>query len=120
MKRIIVMLLVLLTVFAAVSVSAEALMGGWEWTDVTEPVPAEALAAFDKAMEGFVGVGYKPVALLGTQLVAGTNYYFLCMATPVVPDPVSHWATVTVYADLAGNAEIISITALDPYPPAED
>ena len=120
MKRIIVMLLVLAMVFAAVSVRAEALAGGWEWTDFTEPIPEEAMAAFDKAMEEFVGVGYKPVALLGTQLVAGTNYYFLCMATPVVPDPVPHWATVTVYADLDGNAEIISITALDPYPPVEE
>ena len=120
MKKILALVLALVMLFGALSVSAEALAGGWTMLDVTEPVPEEAAAAFDKAMKTLVGVAYEPVALLSTQLVAGMNYLFLCKAAPVVPDAVPYWATVTVYAALDGSAEILSITAIDPYPPVVD
>lgn len=119
MKKMLVILLVLVLALAAVGVSAEALAGGWEMQEISSPIPEEAQKAFDKAMEGFVGVGYTPVALLSTQLVAGTNYLFLCKAVPVTADPVPYWATVTVYAALDGSAEILNITAIDPYPAVE-
>lgn len=120
MKKLLALLLVFVLSLSALSVSAEALAGGWTMLDVTASIPEEALAAFDKAMATLVGVSYEPAALLSTQLVAGTNYLFLCKAAPVVPDAVSYWATVTVYAALDGSAEVLSITAIDPYPPVED
>jgi hypothetical protein len=52
----------------------------------------EAQSAFDKAMEGLVGVNYTPLALLGTQLVSGTNYSFLCEAAVVYPDAQPYYA----------------------------
>ena len=85
------------------------LAGGWSETE--SPVMTdEAKAAFQKATEGFVGVDYKPVALLSTQVVAGTNYRILCEATVVYPGAEMHDAVVTVYEDLQGNASILSIS----------
>ena len=65
----------------------------------------EAMAAFNKATEGFVGVDYVPVALLSTQ-----NYRILCEATTVYPGAEMHYAVVNVYESLEGNANIISAT----------
>lgn len=33
-----------------------------------------------------VGVGYKPIMFVGTQVVSGTNYYFVCEARTLVPN----------------------------------
>ena len=84
------------------------LAGGWAATEDTA-LTEEAQAAFDKALEGLVGVDYEPAGLLATQVVAGTNYCFLCRTTQVVPDAVSSYALVYVYEDLEGNAEILGI-----------
>ena len=93
---------------------AEPITGGWE-IPVYEPaaLPEDAQSAFDAALDGLVGAEYAPVALMGTQLVAGTNYCILCQITPVVPDAVPGWALVYIYADLEGNAEITNIVDLD-------
>ncbi len=94
---------------------AEPLAGGWAAPDTLTvlPLPEKAQTAFDKAIDGFVGSDIEPMALLGTQVVAGTNYAILCRVTPVVPDAVSTVQVVTVYADLQGNAEFTSFCALD-------
>ena len=87
-------------------------LGGWSLTDDGSLSDA-AQSAFAKAMEGFVGVNYTPVALLGTQLVSGTNYCLLCEAAVVYPDAKPYYAVVTVYESLDGAAEIRNIVALD-------
>ena len=92
--------------------SAPALVGGWTITE-DAALTDEAQAAFDKALDGLTGVGYTPLALLGTQLVSGTNYCILCEAKVVYPDAVPYYALVYVYADLQGNAEILDIVILD-------
>ena len=113
MKRMISALLVLVFALSfAASVSAESLVGGWKTPDSRELTP-EALDAFNKAMEGLVGVDYKPVALLGTQLVAGMNYCILCEAKVVYPGAEPYYAKVTVYEDLKGNATVTDIEKLD-------
>lgn len=83
----------------------ETLMGGWEAAESAE-VTEEAGEALTKALEKIVGAEYEPVALLATQIVAGTNYSLLCKVTPVVPDAESDYVIVHVYQDLEGNAEI--------------
>lgn len=95
---------------------AEQLAGGWYAAEDTAvlPLPEDAKTALEKAKEGFVGSNIEPMALLGTQLVAGTNYAILCRVTPVVPNAVSSVQVVTVYADLQGNAEFISFHPIDP------
>ena len=110
----IVLLAVMLFSLAACGQKKEepAAVGGWTLNDSGE-LSAEAKAAFDKAMEGLMGVNYTPVALLGTQLVSGTNYSILAEATVVYPDAQPYYAVVTVYEDLQGKAEIRNIAALD-------
>lgn len=96
--------------------ASEQLAGGWaipeDYTKVA--MPAEAQAAFDKAMEGFVGNDLTPMALLGTQTVSGTNYAILCHSSLVTQEPVTSLQLVTVYEDLDGNASITNICTLDP------
>ena len=112
MKKIVSVLLVLALALAVSSAAlAEMMVGGWE---VAEHQPVlmmdeEMQAVFDKATGDMDGAVYVPVALLGTQVVAGINYCFLCQITPVVPDPKPVWALVYIYADLEGNAEITNI-----------
>ncbi len=87
-------------------------VGGWTISE-DAALTDEARAAFEKAMEGFTGVGYEPLALIGTQLVSGTNYCILCEARVIVPDAAPYYALVYVYADLKGGAEILNIAALN-------
>ena len=89
------------------------MLGGWEPVAAeAQPLPEDAQAAFDKAMQELVGAEYTPVALLSRQIVAGTNYCLLCQITPVVPNPVPTWALVYIYADLEGNASITNVYEL--------
>lgn len=87
------------------------LMGGWEATEDASITP-QAQEAFDKAMEKLLGVDYEPVALLATQVVAGTNYCFLCRGTVVTPNARPSYKLVYVYADLSGGAQILDIQDL--------
>jgi hypothetical protein len=106
-------LLTLALALLAVSASAELLTGGWENVPCeASALPEDVQAAFDKAMENLDGAECTPVALLSKQVVAGMNYCILCQITPVVPDPVTNWALVYIYADPQGNAEILNIYEL--------
>lgn len=111
MKKLTAVILAL--ILAVCAVPALALTGGWELSDVKADIPEEAYTAFSAAMEGFTGVSYEPVALLGTQVVAGINYSFLCKAQIVVPDAEPYYAIVCVYAGVDGTNEILGIAPLD-------
>ena len=97
-------------------INSEQLAGGWIVPEdaVGSEIPEDAQAAFDKAAEQFTGSDIEPLALLGTQVVAGTNYAFICKSTLTTQEPVSGIQIVTVYADLDGNAEITNISTIDP------
>ena len=110
-KTLAVLLSLMLATALCFSATAEELEGGWAITADTA-VTEEARAAFDAAMEDFVGSDVEPIALLGTQLVSGTNYCFLCRVTPVVPDATGHYALVYVYQPLSGKAELLAINDL--------
>lgn len=89
--------------------------GGWQIPEqiTTAEIPEEALTAFSKAVEGFTGNELTPMALLGTQIVAGTNYAFLCRSKLVTAEPVESIQVVIVYEDLEGNATISEINNVD-------
>ena len=93
------------------------LAGGWMLTDELSGsdavLPADVKTAFDKAMGGLLGVNYEPVAYLGSQLVAGHNYAVLCKASVVSAEPARAMAVIIIYADLQGNASLLSI---NPFP----
>ena len=82
------------------------IVGGWAETGSPE-MTDDARKALEKACETLTGAEYTPVALLATQIVAGTNYRIVCESRPSVPFPECGYVIVTVYADLKGNAEII-------------
>ena len=86
----------------------EPLSGGWQLTENCE-MTDELRAIFEKALDGLTGVNYVPIACLGTQVVAGTNYCFLTQGTVVYPGAAPTYKLVYVYEDLSGNAEILNI-----------
>lgn len=81
-------------------------------------LPGEADAVFDAAMvklsEGEGGYALAPQALLGTQVVAGTNYLVLCLGMPLgTTEDLWNAYLLTIYQDLDGNVEVTSMKVLD-------
>ncbi len=69
--------------------------------------------AYKKAMEGLAGADYIPAALLGSQVVAGTNYMILCRSQVVYPGAPYQWSLVKVNKDLEGKASLVDIETLE-------
>ncbi len=123
MKKIIALLLILALVLCAAAcgkkeeapeVPEGQLAGGVSSVDAKEiELPENAKAAFEKAMEGYDGANFTPVAYLGSQVVAGTNYKLLCKEVIVTAEPIAKYSVIKVYEDLSGNAEITDVTELD-------
>lgn len=120
MKKLITLLLSAVMMFSlavgCISASAATIhprrsapiVGGY--TQAASPVVTPAVQkVVDKATDSLVGAEYTPVALIDTQIVAGTNYRILCKITPVVPNAQSTYNVVTIYEDLQGNAKITDI-----------
>lgn len=112
MKKLFAFVLAVLFVFGAMFAMAEPMLGGWTVSEDNE-ITDEMKDVFDKVMEGLVGVDYEPIALLGTQLVSGTNFCFLCRGTVVYPGAAPQLMLVFIYRDLEGNASVTSIQELD-------
>lgn len=115
MKQIykaIIAALVLIAIAATVFTNAHAgedrpVLGGW--TEEEKTITEEQKEIFDQALEGLVGVDYVPVELVGTQLVNGTNYRFLCEARTVVPGAETRHVIITIHQKLSGETEILNI-----------
>jgi hypothetical protein len=73
-----------------------------------EPVDAKTKAVFDKAMSGLLGVGYTPL-IVSTQVVAGTNYLFMCNAKVVAPGTSAYPVEVIIFQPLNGQPHLISV-----------
>ncbi len=65
---------------------------------------------FTKAVTGYTQYSFRPIALLGTQLVAGTNYRFLCLG---IGSGTKDLFVVDVYSDLQGASKVTSCKPLD-------
>ena len=87
-------------------------VGGWNIAEDTE-LTDDQRSLFEKALEGLVGVGYEPVAYLGSQVVAGLNHCFLCKATVVYPGAEPAYKLVYIYESLDGNASLTDVADLD-------
>ena len=88
--------------------NSDKIAGGWENNQGSLKLDdnKEAKAAFEKAMQGMVGYKYEVIAYLGSQVVQGTNYAYLCRGTPVVPDAKAEYLILDIYEDLKGNTRI--------------
>ena len=116
MKKMFTMILAALMALAltaggAKEAAAET-VGGWTLTG-HEEIPQEAQSAFDKAIETLLGAEYQPIALLGTQLVSGMNYCFLCEVTVVYPGSEPYYVLMYIYQNLQGEAEVTRVVDLD-------
>ena len=114
MKKMIALLLTLMMslsllvpVFAE---ETEPAAGGWT-VNAEDPtlIPEEALEAFNKATEELEGCDYEPIALLGSQVVAGTNYCLLCKCTVVTPDAPVSYVLMYIYSGVDGTNEVLDI-----------
>ena len=92
---------------------ANMLMGGWQIPADGTP-SKETRDLLNRAFNGIDGNAIEPIAVLGTQVVAGKNTCILCRITPAVPDAVSYYAMIYVYEDATGNATLDMIVELDP------
>lgn len=82
--------------------------GGWEVNTGSTSISKNAAAksAFKKATAELLGVSYQPIAVLGTQAVAGTKYAILCKATPVIPDAAPDITIMYIYENVDGTVDI--------------
>ncbi len=93
------------------SFNPENLCGGWNCSEASGvALPDDAQAAFDLARGKLTDVNYTPLACLGTQVVAGTNYAVLCRAESTAKKSSCALCLMKVYADLAGGSEAVSIS----------
>lgn len=113
MKKILaIVLAALMLAGAACAEETQPLSGGWTPAE-DYAVTEEIKLLLNKAMDGMSGVGYTPVAYLGSQVVAGTNHAILCQAAVVYPGAKPYWVIVYLYEDLSGNVSILNIADLD-------
>ncbi len=90
-------------------------MGSWTVSDAEAGTlsPDEVQNAFDDAVSEYTGVSLKPIAYLGSQVVAGTNYKVLCAGAPVTPNAVEQLYVATIYVDTDGNASFSDVSTFD-------
>ena len=78
--------------------------GGWAINNDFDGIDdANAMSAFEKATEDLDGYRYDVAAVLGSQIVAGTNYSYLCRAEMAVPDAKPEYVILKVYEGLEGK-----------------
>ncbi len=94
---------------------SEGATGGYSVNDGDTSLSAheDVLAAFNKAMDGRVGVDVRPIAYLGSQLVAGMNHMLLCKSTVVYPGAEPSYSIMIVYEDFNGNAQLSTSQKID-------
>ena len=101
---------------SSVSDTSEPLrVGVWtEYKEIVTPVISAAeKAVFEKAMASYEGVELEPVVTVATQVIAGTNYVFLCRYKTVPANSDSGWLLAKVYEDLEKNAHVIKVSELE-------
>ena len=90
------------------------LAGGWtvaEDPTVTDKINNKFQLAMDSYQTGTITISYIPVAYLGSQVVAGTNYAVLCKASEI--NKGSKWVIVYFYEDLEENLSVLDIADVD-------
>lgn len=87
------------------------LPGGW--TEQDSEITDEVREIFEKAYPNEGNTYYEPIALLGTQVVAGINYKILFRTCTVGATKREAYAIGKIYVDLKGNVKVISTEDID-------
>ena len=75
----------------------------------------DAMNAFEAAFpKGYNYTHYEPIALLGTQVVSGTNYLYLCKSTWTDYQENVSFVLLQIYQDLSGKSEVMGSAILFP------
>lgn len=87
------------------------IVGGWKVNtgEITPQLSDEETDIFMSAIDIISKTKYEPVAVLGTQVVAGMNYAYLCRTT----NHLTSWSVAVVYKDLKGRTQITSVRDID-------
>lgn len=78
----------------------------WEVPQINK-VSVDEKKYFEEAVSELDGYFYEPVALLGTQIVSGTNYCFLCRPSVSGNNSVNSLVLTYIYVDLQGKASFL-------------
>ena len=75
----------------------------------------DAMNAFEAAFpNGYNYTHYEPIALLGTQVVSGKNYLYLCKSTWTDYQENVSFVLLQIYQDLSGKSEVMGSAILFP------
>ena len=75
----------------------------------------DAMNAFAAAFpNGYNYTHYEPIALLGTQVVSGTNYLYLCKSTWTDYQENVSFVLLQIYQDLSGKSKVMGSAILFP------
>ena len=80
--------------------------GSWQFAESTA-VTADHEKIFKEAISKIDGYFHTPVALLATQVVAGTNYCFLCTSTIQANNAAKEMRITYINVDPSGSASFI-------------
>ena len=116
-KKTLMILFIMVLVLATGCGKKEKINTKGAWVkDLTEKqayIDKDAKDAFDRAVLEIDGMEYEAVALLGKQVVAGTNYMFLTKGTTVTEKLKTTYKIVVVYNDLENKSSITSVKDFD-------
>ena len=75
----------------------------------------DAMNAFKVAFpKGYNYTHYEPIALLGTQVVSGTNYLYLCKSTWTDYQENVSFVLLQIYQNLSGKSQVVGSAILFP------
>ena len=80
--------------------------GSWEIAE-SNAMTNDLQKIFDEAISKIDGYNYKPVALLGTQIVSGTNYAFLCESTIISEHALRSMMITYINVNPQGSADFV-------------
>ena len=94
----------------------EQLSGGWyaESKNNEYKLPDEKIQSmYESATSTLAGMEFKPLVLVGKQIVSGTNYAIVCYGQATVPNATTGIYLLTLYNTLEGTSELTGIAYID-------
>ena len=97
--------------------NSDALVGAYNTNLISFSIKdnPDAMNAFEAAFpNGYNYTHYEPIALLGTQVVSGTNYLYLCKSTWTDYQENVSFVLLQIYQNLSGKSQVVGSAILFP------